>query len=151
MRPRTARSRNALNKIVFPKTTQLDVPPPSQYDNTEELGKNLTGKYHLSNHRNSKAAYYHKGKRFNNSCKYSDTKSLMLQVLETTNLKMISRTPENTSFLEIKVQEKEPLWMEGDNLLLISNKRTSILLDQEVTEFLQILVTMIAKRKDSNV
>lgn len=53
--------------VVFPKTTVLDNPDPSRYNNTEELGRNLKGQYHLSRYRNSKAQFQPKSARFNKS------------------------------------------------------------------------------------
>jgi hypothetical protein len=59
-------------KIVFPKTTVLIVPAPCTYENSEEIGKNLEGRYHTSKHPNSKAKVFNppRSKRFNKSSIY---------------------------------------------------------------------------------
>lgn len=45
------------------------MPAPCTYNNSEEIGKNLEGKYHLSKYRNSKAKIFNlpRSKRFNKS------------------------------------------------------------------------------------
>ena len=69
MRPKTSTDCNLLCYSVFPKTTVLDNPPPSRYNNTEEIGKNNKGTYHLSRYRNSKAKVWNppRSQRFNKS------------------------------------------------------------------------------------
>lgn len=69
MRPRVDSDCNSMYNIVFPKTTVLDVPAPSTYSNTEAIGMNPSGKYHLSRYPNSKAKVFNppRSRRFNKS------------------------------------------------------------------------------------
>jgi hypothetical protein len=115
MRPRTSTDSKIIVDSVFPKTSAQDNPSPSHYDNTEEMGKNLTGKYHTSKYRNSKAHFQSKSTRFSNLCTPFIIKKTMFLGLEDTNLRTTCLAKGNMSSLVTSAQERGPLWKEEDS------------------------------------
>ena len=74
------------------------------------------GQYHLSHHRNSKAKVFNppRSRRFHKSGKVKLMQSVTCLVQEFIILKTIYLGRESMFFLEMCLQEREPLWMEGD-------------------------------------
>lgn len=102
-------------ELVFPQTTVKIVPGPGTYVNKEAIEHNPLGRYHLSNHRNSKAKVFNppRSRRFIKSGK-SQLKQLMMYQATSTIPKIIYLEKESMFFQKMYQLVRELSWMVED-------------------------------------